>query len=112
MVDPVGFVLVHVASRTGRHVLVVAGDAFALTLWTYFHLRQGDHVEALQETDARFDLAALIARAYHRPSEVQELHRQFREKVKGQGVTRDEIVQRAQKHVEAHLTMRKLDEPV
>lgn len=66
-----------VAQATGRSVLEVADDSYALTLYTAWHLDQRQYADSIVRKAERLDLAGLMAAAHHKPKEVFEAHRRF-----------------------------------
>ncbi len=62
---------------TGRTVLSVAHDSFALTLYTHWHLEQRRRLDLLARKSERFDLAGLMAAAQHEPSRIADYHATF-----------------------------------
>lgn len=71
------FVIVDVAVATGRQVLDVARDSFALTLYTFWHLEQRRRLDALTRKSERFDLAGLMAQGFHSPKELPDRYSEF-----------------------------------
>lgn len=64
-------VLVVVARHTGRAVAEVAGESFALTLWTWGELMAMEREAAVERMGERTDLAGLVAVAFHEPQKLQ-----------------------------------------
>lgn len=104
MDDPTGAVLVRVAAATGRSVLEVAHESFALTLYTLFHLKQLAHVDAIERRLDRFDLAGLMANAYHGPKDLADAYDRYVATFRP-AVDRDASIARALVHVAAHRRM-------
>lgn len=65
-------VIVQVARATGRPVREVAGESFALTLWTWGEVMAMDKEAAVERMGERTDLAGLVAVAFHEPSKLQQ----------------------------------------
>lgn len=65
-------VIVQVARATGRPVREVAGESFALTLWTWGEVMAMDKEAAVERMGERTDLAGLVAVAFHEPSRLQQ----------------------------------------
>lgn len=63
-------VLVTVARQTGRAVADIAGESFALTLWTWGELMAMDREAAVERMGERTDLAGLVAVAFHEPTKL------------------------------------------
>lgn len=62
---------------TGRDVLGVAHDSFALTLYTHWHLEQRRRLTMIAQKAERLDLAGLMAGAYHEPKSLVDRHAAF-----------------------------------
>ena len=65
-------VIVEVAQGSGQTVRAVAGESFALTLWTWAelaHLKRERQVDRMGE---RTDLAGMVAVAFHEPQQLQK----------------------------------------
>lgn len=75
-----------VAQATGRTVLEVADDSYALTLYTAWHLDQRQYADAIVRKTERLDLAGLMAKAYHKPTDVFEEHRRFLSRMRARQV--------------------------
>ena len=65
------------AVATGRGVLEVARESFALTLYTWWHLEQRRHLTAIAGKMERFDAAGLMAQAFHKPSSLPDGYHDF-----------------------------------
>ncbi len=65
------------AVATGRDVLAVARDSYALTLYTHWHLEQRRRLDLIARKSERFDLAGLMAAAYHEPKVLGERFEAF-----------------------------------
>ena len=68
----VGRVLVQVAQGTGQSVRTLAGEPFALTLWTWGELQHLQREAAVERMGERTDLAGLVAVAFHEPASLQK----------------------------------------
>ena len=68
----VGRVIVTVARRTGQTVRQVAGESFALTLWTWRELAEMDRDASVERMGERTDHAGLMAVAFHQPQDLQK----------------------------------------
>lgn len=66
------------ACATGRSVLAVGDESYALSLYTCWHLEQLDWVGSVVRKSERFDLGGLMSHAMHNPKEITEQHRRFR----------------------------------
>lgn len=53
-----------VARASGRTVREVGADSYALTLWTYLHGKDAQHLEELVREAERIDLAEIVTRGY------------------------------------------------
>ena len=73
--------MLQVAIATGRDVLSVAHDSYALTLYTAWHLGQQRRVDALQREEERYDMASLIGMATHQPKQIGESYERFAARV-------------------------------
>lgn len=62
---------------TGRDVLSVARESYALTLYTHWHLEQRRRLDQIARHSERFDLAGLMAAAYHEPTKLTERYDEF-----------------------------------
>lgn len=62
---------------TGREVLAVAHESFALTLYTHWHLEQRRRLTMIAQKSERLDLAGLMAGAYHEPKSLGDRHADF-----------------------------------
>ncbi len=67
------------AVASGRDVLTVAGESFALTLYTHWHLEQRRRLDAIRRRYERFDMAGLMASAQHQPKEISAAFASFLE---------------------------------
>lgn len=67
----------------GRSIAAVAADSYALTLWTFAHLRQIDRHQEVERLGERVDLASMIAIGFHKP---EGLERQEMRYLKAAGV--------------------------
>lgn len=70
-------VLVEVSRDTGQPVRVVAGEAFAVTLWTWAELRQMEKEESVTRLGERTDLAGQVAIAFHQPQDLQKMEMRY-----------------------------------
>jgi hypothetical protein len=70
-------VLVEVSRETGQPVRVVAGEAFAVTLWTWAELRQMDREATVERMGERTDLAGQVAIAFHQPQDLQKMEMRY-----------------------------------
>lgn len=70
-------VLVEVARETGQPVRVVAGEAFAVTLWTWAELRQIDREATVERMGERTDMAGQVAIAFHQPQDLQKMEMRY-----------------------------------
>lgn len=68
----IGRVIVQTATATGQSVRVVAGESFALTLWTWAVLQRQRREEAVERMGERTDMAGLMAVAFHDPQQLQK----------------------------------------
>jgi hypothetical protein len=68
---------VRVAVATGRPVLAIARESYALTLWTWAHLEQQRDIERALARGDRFDAAGLMAVALHDPKKLDPLRDEF-----------------------------------
>ena len=66
-----------VAVATGRGVLEVARQSYALTLYTHWHIEQRRRLTLILQKSERLDLAGLMARAYHEPKSLLTEHEAF-----------------------------------
>jgi hypothetical protein len=66
-----------VAVATGRGVLEVARESFALTLYTWWHLEQRRRLEAVSRKLERFDMAGSMAQAFHEPGKLPDGYHEF-----------------------------------
>lgn len=62
---------------TGRGVLEIAHESYALTLYTHWHLEQRRRLTMLAQQSERLDLAGLMAGAYHDPKSLVARHAAF-----------------------------------
>jgi hypothetical protein len=65
-------VIVEVAQGSGQTVRAVAGESFALTLWTWAELSQLKRERQVDRMGERTDLAGLVAVAFHQPADLQK----------------------------------------
>lgn len=70
-------VLVEVSRDTGQPVRVVAGEAFAITLWTWAELRLMDREATINRMGERTDLAGQVAIAFHQPQDLQKMEMRY-----------------------------------
>lgn len=70
-------VVVETASETGRPVREVAGESFALTLWTWAELRAMAREASVERLGERTDLAGLVAVAFHQPGDLQKMEMRY-----------------------------------
>jgi len=70
-------VVVETATRTGRGVEAVAGESFALTLWTWAELRTMEREASVTRLGDRTDLAGMIAVAFHQPQDLQKMEMRY-----------------------------------
>lgn len=61
-----------VAQGSGQTVRAVAGESFALTLWTWAELAQLKRERQVDRMGERTDLAGLVAVAFHEPASLQK----------------------------------------
>lgn len=62
---------------TGRDVLAVTHESFALTLYTHWHLEQRRRLTLIAQKAERLDLAGLMAVAHHDPKSLATRHAAF-----------------------------------
>ena len=65
-------VIVDVARESGQTVRAVAGESFALTLWTWSELAQLKRERQVDRMGERTDLAGMVAVAFHQPQDLQK----------------------------------------
>lgn len=70
-------VLVETACRTGRGVTQVAGESFAVTLWTWAELRAMEREQVVTRMGERTDLAGQVAIAFHQPQDLQKMEMRY-----------------------------------
>ena len=70
-------VVVEVSRDTGQPVRVVAGEAFAVTLWTWAELRQMAREAVVERMGERTDLAGQVAIAFHQPQDLQKMEMRY-----------------------------------
>lgn len=70
-------VVVETATRTGRGAGEVAGESFALTLWTWGELRAMEREESVRRLGDRTDMAGLMAVAFHQPQDLQKMEMRY-----------------------------------
>jgi hypothetical protein len=70
-------VLVEVSRETGQPVRVVAGEAFAVTLWTWAELQDIKREEGITRMGERTDLAGQVAIAFHQPQDLQKMEMRY-----------------------------------
>lgn len=73
---------------TGRDVLTVARDSYALTLYTHWHLEQRRRLTMITQKSERLDLAGLMAGAFHEPKSLVAQHEAFLNSLRVQAPTR------------------------
>lgn len=69
--------IVRVASALSQPVLAVAGQPYALTLWTFGRLREIERFREINTMGDRLHLASLTAFAYHEPKKLSQEHQRF-----------------------------------
>lgn len=72
---PVASVLVRVAKEVGPSFRAVAKQPYALTLYLFCVLLDGDRIERAIEDSVRLDNASLTALAFHEPKKLGKLER-------------------------------------
>lgn len=97
--------IVRVATSTGRGVLDVAHDSFALTRWMFWHLERADHRARIQERRDRFDLAGLISVARGEPKKFADMMTDYDRECTEPAVDPEVRTARALSHIEAHKRM-------
>ena len=70
--DYVTRVIVQTAHSTGQSVRAIAGESFALTLWTWGELMQMQREHHVERMGERTDAAGLMAVAFHEPASLQK----------------------------------------
>jgi hypothetical protein len=70
-------VIVEVSRATGQPVRVVAGEAFAVTLWTWAELRQMHREAVVERMGERTDMAGQVAIAFHQPQDLQKMEMRY-----------------------------------
>jgi hypothetical protein len=70
-------VVVQVARETGRPVREVAGESFALTLWTWGEIMAMNREATVERMGERTDLAGLVAVAFYEPSKLQHAEMRY-----------------------------------
>jgi hypothetical protein len=65
-------VIVQTAARTGQSVRQVAGESYAVTLWTWALAQRIGREEAVERLGERTDMAGLVAVAFHEPAKLQQ----------------------------------------
>lgn len=70
-------VIVTVAERSGRPVREVAGEAFALVLWTWGVVQAVERERSVERMGERTDLAGLVAVAFHQPADLQKAEMRY-----------------------------------
>lgn len=107
--------LVRVATATGRNVLEVAHDSFALTLWTYWHLEERERRDAISQRVDRFDLASLVTIGRVDPPELDKMLTRYLSArtvpLPTQEVQRSAAEARALAHIAAHRRMTPIPGP-
>lgn len=73
----VGRVVVSVATHTGQTVRAVAGESFALVLWTWAQVQGAERERSVQRLGERTDLAGLVAVAFHQPGDLQKAEMRY-----------------------------------
>lgn len=94
--------------------MVVARQSYALTLWTHWHLLQRERRAWIERRYDRFDLAGMIAAAYHQPGDLatdfQKFYAQVSQRPEAEG---DQAVrtERLRKMLDDHRRMRRIEPP-
>lgn len=101
--------IVRVAHATGRGVMEVAHDSFALTRWTHWHLELAVERERIVSRMDRFDLAALLVIGRQEPKKLAQLMNEFQTSTTTAPTNREERTARALAHIEAHQRMQLVD---
>ena len=70
-------VVVEVSRDTGQPVRVVAGESFAVTLWTWAELRAMTKEATVERMGERTDLAGQVAIAFHQPQDLQKMEMRY-----------------------------------
>ncbi len=70
-------VIVEVSRETGQPVRVVAGEAFAVTLWTWAELKLMEREAMVERMGERTDLAGQVAIAFHQPQDLQKMEMRY-----------------------------------
>lgn len=70
-------VVVEVSRDTGQPVRVVAGESFAVTLWTWAELRAMAKEATVERMGERTDLAGQVAIAFHQPQDLQKMEMRY-----------------------------------
>ena len=70
-------VIVEVSRDTGQPVRVVAGEAFALTLWTWAEGKLIEKEVEVTRLGERTDMAGQVAIAFHQPQDLQKMEMRY-----------------------------------
>ncbi len=86
--------ITRVAEAGGRAFAAVALESYALTLYTYLHLRDADRIQRTLARHDRFDLAGLMNRAMWDGAALEEEQQRFLGGIGAAPTVEDEIARR------------------
>lgn len=70
-------VIVETAQTMGQPVREVAGESFAVTLWTWAEVRQMSREASVERMGERTDMAGQVAIAFHQPQDLQKMEMRY-----------------------------------
>lgn len=65
------------ARETSTPVREVAGESFAITLWTWSELQTMAREDGVQRMGERTDMAGQVAIAFHQPQDLQKMEMRY-----------------------------------
>jgi len=68
---------VETARETAVPVREVAGESFAITLWTWSELQTMAREDGVQRMGERTDMAGQVAIAFHQPQDLQKMEMRY-----------------------------------
>jgi hypothetical protein len=72
--------MLSVARATGQSVRQIAGESWALTVWTFLQVSELEEIERIYGEGNRIDLAGLVGLALMQPSELHARDHKWRQK--------------------------------
>lgn len=95
-------VIVKVAMATGRRVIEVAREPFAITFWIFWHVQQLHELDIVEQKLARIDAASLMTFSFNEPKKLEQIQKDYLASVTVRPGANGLDIETMTRHIENH----------